>query len=48
MLRHYDPDGTGDEVPDPYYGGSNGFEVVYDMVRRSCERLLDELRPEGT
>lgn len=48
LLRDFDLDGTGGEVPDPYYGGPDGFEVVYDMVRRSCERLLDELRPEGT
>lgn len=46
LLREFDPDGGGDEVPDPYYGGPDGFEVVYQMVRRSCERLLDELRPE--
>lgn len=47
LLREYDPAGDGDEVPDPYYGGPKGFEEVYQMVRRSCERLLDELRPEG-
>ena len=46
LLREFDPDGGGDEVPDPYYVGPDGFEVVYQMVRRSCERLLDELRPE--
>lgn len=45
LLRAYDPSGEGDEVPDPYYGGDNGFQVVYDMVLRSCERLLEELRP---
>lgn len=40
MLRSYDPEGAG-EVPDPYYGGPQGFELVYDMVHRSCEALLD-------
>lgn len=47
LLREYDPSADGDEVPDPYYGGNDGFEVVYQMIRRSCQRLLDELRPVG-
>lgn len=46
LLREFDPEGGGDEVPDPYYGGSRGFENVYDMVLRSCRSLLEEIRPE--
>ena len=42
-LRDWDPDGPGD-VPDPYYGDRDGFEEVLDMVERSCEGLLEELR----
>ena len=41
-LRDFDPEGSGD-VPDPYYGGPQGFDVVYGMVRRSCEALLDRI-----
>jgi protein-tyrosine phosphatase len=44
LLRTYDPDPDGDEVPDPYYGGVTGFENVYQIVRRSCESLLAHLR----
>ena len=44
LLRAYDSDGDGEEVPDPYYGGASGFENVYGMVRRSCQMLLEELR----
>jgi protein-tyrosine phosphatase len=44
LLREYDPEKDGDEVPDPYYGGASGFENVYSMVMRSCQSLLDELR----
>lgn len=44
LLRAYDPDPDGDEVPDPYYGGVSGFENVYDIVARSCEGLLTRLR----
>lgn len=28
------------EVPDPYYGGDNGFEQVFDMVQSASEGLL--------
>lgn len=31
------------DVPDPYYGGPNGFENVLDIVERACAELLDEL-----
>ncbi len=44
LLREWDPDADSDEVPDPYYGGSSGFETVYEMVHRSCEALLRQLR----
>jgi low molecular weight protein-tyrosine phosphatase len=33
----------GQDVPDPYYGGSAGFERVLDMVEDACARLLREL-----
>lgn len=44
LLRDYDPEENGDEVPDPYYGGASGFENVYSMVMRSCQSLLNQLR----
>ena len=47
LLREYDPEALigGDlEVPDPYYGGEDGFEDVLDMVERSCDELLAEIR----
>jgi protein-tyrosine phosphatase len=31
-------------VPDPYYGGRNGFEQVLDLVTEACAGLLEELR----
>ena len=37
--------GAGDlDVPDPYYGGDDGFGDVLDLVERACRGLLDELR----
>jgi protein-tyrosine phosphatase len=32
------------EVPDPYYGGPNGFEYVLDLVEEASEGLLSDIR----
>ena len=32
-----------DEVPDPYYGGQEGFELVADIMQDGCEGVLREL-----
>lgn len=31
------------DVPDPYYGGEEGFEYVLDMLQSGCPRLLAEI-----
>ena len=46
LLRDHDPEGDGADVPDPYYGGPAGFDLVYEMVHRSCAALLDSLTDE--
>jgi protein-tyrosine phosphatase len=33
------------DVPDPYYGGDDGFEEVLDLVEDAAAALVDELRP---
>ncbi len=33
-----------DSVPDPYYGGSDGFELVLDLLEDACAGLLDEMK----
>ena len=47
LLRSYDP-GAGDDldVPDPYYGGRDGFEECLEMVERACTGLLDAVRQD--
>lgn len=35
----------GREVPDPYYGGPDGFETVLDCVEEGCRALLQHTRP---
>lgn len=32
-----------DDVPDPYYGGDNGFELVLDLIDSACDPLLAEI-----
>jgi protein-tyrosine phosphatase len=35
-----------DHVPDPYYGGAEGFENVIDILEDSCEGLLEYILKE--
>lgn len=44
LLRDFDPNSPkGSSVPDPYYGGDEGFEEVLDLCFASCQGLLDHL-----
>lgn len=43
MFRDFDPVDPGGEVPDPYYGGADGFAEVLTMVERTSEALVAEL-----
>ena len=43
MFRDFDPAGTGD-VPDPYFGGDDGFDEVLSMVERTADALVAELQ----
>ncbi|MDX1599883.1 MAG: low molecular weight protein-tyrosine-phosphatase [Anaerolineales bacterium] len=44
LMREFDPQAEGSpDVPDPYYGGMEGFENTYQLVKRSVEGLLDAL-----
>jgi protein-tyrosine phosphatase len=49
LLREFDPASSGErdlDVPDPYYGGEDGFGTVFELVRAACEGLLEEIRAE--
>ena len=37
--------GRAAEVPDPYYGGASGFELVLDLVEQASQRLLQRIQP---
>ncbi len=41
LLREYHPENPGKlDVPDPYYGGPDGFADVFDLCDASCRELL--------
>jgi protein-tyrosine phosphatase len=47
LLRDFDPEAPpGSEVPDPYYGGADGFELVLDICEAACRGLLAHLESE--
>ncbi len=44
LVMDLAPDYGLDEVPDPYYGGDQGFQRVIDMLEAAAERLVRELK----
>jgi protein-tyrosine phosphatase len=40
--QHVDRDDL--DVPDPYYGGDDGFDEVFALVRAACAGLLEQIR----
>jgi len=43
MFRDFDPVDPGSDVPDPYYGGADGFAEVLAMVERTSDALVAQL-----
>ena len=44
LLMAFAPQLSMREVPDPYYGGSAGFERVLDLIETACDGLVEHLR----
>ena len=44
LLMRYANDYEEATVPDPYYGGEDGFELVLDMLEQASQVLLDEIK----
>ncbi|MFK7600991.1 low molecular weight protein-tyrosine-phosphatase [Deinococcus sp. SM5_A1] len=42
LMREWDLQAPGADVPDPYYGGPDGFETVYAMLERSARAFAAE------
>jgi protein-tyrosine phosphatase len=43
LFLEFAPDADATEVPDPYYGGANGFEEVLDLVEAAAWGLLEHV-----
>lgn len=46
LFLEFAPEAGISEVPDPYYGGPNGFEDVLDLIEAASRGLLEHLRRE--
>jgi protein-tyrosine phosphatase len=46
LLMAFAPELNIEEVPDPYYGGTSGFERVIDMIEKAAEGLLIHIHRE--
>jgi len=47
LFRSFDPHARGPEdVPDPYYGGDSGFDHVFEIVQRTCPKILDHVKSQ--
>lgn len=43
LMREFDPAGGG-EVPDPYYGNEKDFDAVFEILDRSMDKLIQNLK----
>lgn len=46
MMRAFDTEGVGGDVPDPYYGTEQNFQEVFDILDRSMEQFISYLEQE--
>lgn len=44
LLMDFAPERAEREVPDPYYGGRNGFERVFNLVEAAARGLVADIR----
>jgi len=42
ILNEINP-GAYESVPDPYYGGENGFQNVYNMLNKACDKIVQNI-----
>ncbi len=43
LMRDFDNQQSGADIPDPYYGGPDGFQMVYDLLEESLANFLESL-----
>ncbi len=47
IMTDYCTKHNANEVPDPYYGGAEGFEKVLDLLEDACKGLLNKIESEN-
>ena len=47
LMRAFDPLGKNENVPDPWYGGMNGFDEVFDILSRSIDEFIKFLKEDN-
>ncbi len=48
LLLDFAPGPDGEEVPDPYYGGEDGFERALDLIEAAVDGLILEIKSRGS
>jgi protein-tyrosine phosphatase len=48
LVRTIDPGRAHDDVPDPYYGGVEGFTEMIAMLEAAMDGLVDRVRTDIT
>ena len=43
ILKYTNPNSQ-ESVPDPYYGGEDGFEKVYQLLNEACDKIINTLK----
>jgi protein-tyrosine phosphatase len=43
LMREFDPEGRGEDVPDPYYGSEQQFQEVFEILDRTVDGLISYL-----
>ncbi len=46
LMTDFCVEGSHNSVPDPYYGGASGFELVLDILEDTCEGLIKQIQKD--
>ena len=46
LITNFSSIYRGQDIPDPYYQGEGGFQLVLDMIEDSCEGLIEFLKSD--
>lgn len=47
MSEFFSPSATLDHVPDPFYGGAEGFELAISLIEEACDNIINNFRKQS-